>query len=392
MPTIKITDLNLKNKKILIRSDLNVPIQNEKILSHTRIHASLPTIQFALKNKAKVIVASHLGRPIEGKHEKKFSLFPIFKYIKKILPDTNVYFIKKFTDNIKIQPGELAILENVRLNIGETKNDTNLSKKYATLCDIFVMDAFGTIHRDESSTNGIIKYSNIACCGLLLTSELKALKKALKNPERPMISIVGGAKVSTKFNTLTELAKISDNLIVGGGIANTFIAINHNVGKSLYEPKFINQAKLLNKHYNIFIPTDSRVKNTLKNDNFAIIKKVSDINSNDEIMDFGDTSIINMKNIIKTAKTILWNGPIGVFEFKNFRKGTQELSKAIASSNAFSIAGGGDTLSAIEKFKIQNKISYISTGGGSFLKFLEGKNFNIIKLLKKHFEKQKINN
>lgn len=392
MSILNITDLNISNKKILIRSDLNVPIQNNKISSFARIHASLPTIQFALKNKAKVIVASHLGRPIEGKYEKKFSLFPIFQYFQKILPDIKIHFLQHYTNEISIKSGELIILENVRFNIGEKENNKNLSKKYANLCDIFVMDAFGAIHRNEASTNGVIKYSKIACSGLLLQSELKMLGSALKNPARPMIAIVGGAKISTKFKTLTALAKITDTLIVGGGIANTFISIDHNVGKSLHDPKFINQAKLLKENYNIFVPTDSRVSTTFNNNSAASIKDVSNINSNEEIMDFGDTSIKNMIKIVEKAKTILWNGPIGVFEFKNFRKGTEQLSRSIAYSDAFSIAGGGDTLSVIEIFKIQNKISYISTGGGSFLKFIEGTKFCVITLLEKHFEKFKINN
>ncbi|AAO27112.1 phosphoglycerate kinase [Buchnera aphidicola str. Bp (Baizongia pistaciae)] len=392
MSIIKITDLNLLNKKVLIRSDLNVPIKNNKISSYARIHASLPTIKFALKNLAKVIVTSHLGRPTEGIYKKKFSLFPVFKYFKKILPETNIYFSQNLTECSSIKSGELIILENVRFNQGEKENSKILSKKYATLCDIFVMDAFGAIHRNEASTNGIIKYAKLACSGLLLESELKTLNSALTNPVRPMVAIVGGAKVSTKFKTLTTLAKISDTLIVGGGIANTFISIDHNIGKSLHDPKFIEQAKILKEKYNIFIPTDSRVSTTFTYDSIATIKSTSDIHANEEIMDFGDISIKNMINIIKKAKTILWNGPIGVFEFKNFSKGTEQLSKAIASSDAFSIAGGGDTLSVVEMFKVQNNISYLSTGGGSFLKFLEGNKFRIIELLEKHFNKFKNNN
>jgi len=324
--------------------------------------------------------------------KKKFSLFPIFQYFQNILPEIKIQFLRNCTDKIIIKPGELAILENVRFNKGEKKNNTNLSKKYADLCDIFVMDAFGVIHRNEASTNGVIKYSKIACLGLLLKSELKTLSSTLKNPSRPMVAIVGGAKISTKFKTLTKLAKITDTLIVGGGIANTFISINNNVGKSLYDPKFINQAKMLKEKYNIFIPTDSRVSTTFHSQSTATIKSTSDINSNEEIMDFGDNSIKNMVEIIKKAKTILWNGPIGVFEFKNFSIGTEKLSQAIASSDAFSIAGGGDTISVIEMFKIKDKISYISTGGGSFLKFLEGHKFHIISLLEEHFKKLENNN
>ncbi|XBC38062.1 MAG: phosphoglycerate kinase [Buchnera aphidicola (Floraphis choui)] len=382
MSIINIKDLNLLNKRVLIRSDLNVPVQNQKIISYARIHASLPTIKLALKSRAKVIVASHLGRPIEEKYDLKLSLFPIFKYLKKILKKTKVHFCEDYLNGIETKSGELTILENVRFNKGEKNNSISLSKSYSNLCDIFVMDAFGTLHRNESSTYGLSKYAKMACSGLLLNSELKTLKKLLKNPTRPMVTIVGGAKVSTKFNLLKSLAKISDTLIVGGGIANTFIAIDHNVGKSLHEPNFINQAKTLRDNYNIFIPIDSRVSTTFNKNSISIIKDVNNINDNEEIMDFGDKTIDIMIPILKQAKTIFWNGPIGVFEFKNFKKGTETLGKTIATSNAFSIAGGGDTLSVIEILKIKNKISYISTGGGSLLQFLEKKEFPIIKLLK----------
>ncbi|QCI23413.1 phosphoglycerate kinase [Buchnera aphidicola] len=383
MPIIKITDLNLSNKRVLIRSDLNVPIQNKKIISYARINASLPTIKLALKNNAKVIVASHLGRPKEGFYDSELSLFPIFKYFQEIFKKYKVYFCKNYLNGIETKSGELTILENVRFNKGEKNNNKHLSKTYANLCDIFVMDAFGSLHRNESSTYGLSKYSKIACSGLLLESELTALKKIIKKPIRPMITIVGGAKVSTKFNLLKSLAKISDTLIVGGGIANTFIAIDNNVGKSLYEPNFIHQAKLLRDNYNIFIPIDSKVSTTFNENSIGITKKVSDIDMNEEIMDFGENTITKMLPILQQAKTILWNGPIGVFEFKNFRKGTTALAQTIANSNAFSVAGGGDTLSVIEILNITSKISYISTGGGSFLKFLEQEEFPIIKLLER---------
>ncbi|XBC43205.1 MAG: phosphoglycerate kinase [Buchnera aphidicola (Meitanaphis flavogallis)] len=382
MPIITIKDLSLTNKIVLIRSDLNVPIKNQKIMSYARIHASLPTIQLALKKHAKVIVASHLGRPEEEKYNPSLSLFPIFKYFKKTFKNTKVNFCKDYLHGIDTKLGELTILENVRFNKGETSNSISLSKAYANLCDIFVMDAFGTLHRNEASTYGLTKYSKIACAGLLLQHELTTLQKFLKNPIQPLVTIVGGAKVSTKFNLLKSLSKISDTLIVGGGIANTFISIDHNVGKSLYEPNFVDQAKLLRDNYNIFIPIDSRVSTTFNEDSIGISKNISNININEEIMDFGDKTIEKMVPILKKAKTIFWNGPIGVFEFKNFRKGTETLATTIANSNAFSIAGGGDTLSVIEKLKIKNKISYISTGGGSFLKFLEQGEFPIIKLLK----------
>ncbi|XBC39119.1 MAG: phosphoglycerate kinase [Buchnera aphidicola (Nurudea shiraii)] len=383
MSIIKITDLDLSNKKVLIRSDLNVPIENKKITSYARIHASLPTIKLALKKNAKVIVASHLGRPKEEIYDPKLSLFPIFKYLKKIFKTTKVHFYKSYLNGINIKSGELAILENVRFNKGEKENSIFLSKIYADLCDIFVMDAFGSLHRNESSTYGLSKYSKIACSGLLLDFELKTLKNFLKNPIKPTVTIVGGSKVSTKFKLLQSLAKISDTLIVGGGIANTFIAIDHHVGKSLFEPNFVNQAKLLRDKYNIFVPIDSRVSTTFHKDSIDTIRNISEIKINEEIMDFGNKTIEKMIPILQKAKTIFWNGPIGVFEFKNFRKGTEALAITIANSDAFSIAGGGDTLSVIDMLNIKNKISYVSTGGGSFLKVLEKEEFPIIKLLKR---------
>lgn len=383
MSIIKITDLKLSDKIVLIRSDLNVPITDNKIKSDARIQASLPTIKYALKHKAKVIVMSHLGRPIEGTYDSKLSLLPVFEYLKKTLINNSIYFSNEYTNKINIQSGELLLLENVRFNIGEKNNSKKLSKQYANICDIFVMDAFGTAHRKEASTYGIINYANIACSGLLLESELKTLKIALKNPPRPMVAIIGGAKVSTKFNVLTKLAQIADTVIVGGGIANTFIAIDNYVGRSLHESKFVSQAKYLRDHFNIFIPTDSKVSTTFNKNSIAINKKVSDIHNDEEIMDFGDDSIKSMVKIINNSKTILWNGPIGVFEFKNFRKGTEILAYTIANSNSFSIAGGGDTLSVIDMFKIKNKLSYISTGGGSFLEYLEKKELPVIQLLKK---------
>ncbi|XBC42177.1 MAG: phosphoglycerate kinase [Buchnera aphidicola (Meitanaphis elongallis)] len=387
MPIIQVNNLNLANKKVLIRSDLNVPIKNKKIVSYARIDASLPTIELALKKNAKVIVASHLGRPTEGKYTEELSLFPIFKYLEKKLKTIKVHFCKNYLNGLDTKPGELTLLENVRFNQGEKTNSVSLSKAYANLCDIFVMDAFGSLHRNESSTYGLSKYSKIACSGLLLEHELTTLKKLLENPVQPLVTIVGGAKVSTKFNLLKSLSKISETLIVGGGIANTFIAIDNNVGKSLYEPNFVNQAKLLRDNHNIFIPIDSRVSTTFNENSIGITKKISKIHANEEIMDFGDKTIERMIPILKKAKTILWNGPIGVFEFKNFRRGTKILAETIADSNSFSIAGGGDTLSVIEMLKIKNKISYISTGGGSFLKFLENKEFPIIKLLKRFVNK-----
>ncbi|WP_367674349.1 phosphoglycerate kinase [Buchnera aphidicola] len=378
------TEVDLHNKTVLIRVDFNVPIQDNKILSDDRIKASIPTIKLALKKNARVIIMSHLGRPKEGIYEEKFSLFPIFQYLKKIFYKNNVIFSKKL-ENINMQKNDLLILENVRFNIGEKKNDINLSQKYASLCDIFVMDAFGSAHRKEASTFGVGIYAKIACAGPLLISEIYYLTKALKNPKRPMTAIIGGAKISTKFKLLTSLSKIANTVIVGGGIANTFLAIKYNIGKSLHEPKYINLAKKIKKQNNIIIPVDSRVGTSFSKLSQAVIKKPCDINQNEEIMDIGDESIKNIQKIIENSNTILWNGPLGVFEFPNFSIGTKALAKSISKSNSFSIAGGGETLSVINMLNIRKKISYISTGGGAFLEFIEGKKLPAIHMLEKKY-------
>ncbi|CAL4326506.1 phosphoglycerate kinase [Buchnera aphidicola] len=385
----KMTSLNITGKTVLIRSDLNVPIKNGIIQSKARILAALPTIQLAIKNNAKVIIMSHLGRPKEGCYTKKYSLFPIFEYLKKKLKQTNVYFSDDYKKSIKINSGEVVVLENVRFNKGELSNSDELSKKYSELCDIFIMDAFGSAHRMQSSTYGIGKFVKIACAGLLLISEINALKKVLKKPKRPMIAIVGGSKVSTKFNILNKLCKIADTVIVGGGIANTFLAIDYKIGKSLYEPDFVFEAKKLRDQYNIIVPIDSRVGKNFHRNEKSTIKLPINIQEDEEIMDFGDESIKNVIKIIKKSQTIIWNGPVGVFEFPFFRQGTEMIAKEIAKSNAFSIAGGGDTLSVIDMFDIQNNISYISTGGGAFLEFIEGKKLPAIDMLEKNL---KLNN
>ncbi len=383
----KIQDLNLFDKKVLIRADLNVPINNRKIISYVRIESSLDTIKYAIDKGAYVILTSHLGRPIEGKYDKNFSLRPIVNYLKKKLKN-NIILVKNYLnkDNLIFKSkNDILVLENVRFNKGEISNSDNLSKKYAKLCDIFVMDAFATSHRKNSSTYGIIKFANISCIGILFNSEIKALSKIISNPLRPMVSIVGGAKISTKFNLLNSLSKISDNLIVGGGISNTFISVKNNVGKSLYEKSYKEIAKsLLNKYNNIIVPIDCRVaKGNISKFSKSYVKDVDKINNDEEIMDFGDKTIKLISKIIINAKTILWNGPVGVFEFKNFRKGTESISKFILKSNAYIVAGGGDTISAIELFNIKNNISYISTGGGAFLKFIECKELPVINILKK---------
>ncbi len=381
-----IKDVNLYKKNVLIRSDLNVPIKDGKIISDRRIKLSIPTIEYVLNKGSNVIIMSHLGRPYPGKFDKNYSLFPIVKYLENYFNISinlfkNYLNCKNLFDKIN---SKIIVLENVRFNIGEVKNNINLSKKYASFCDVFVMDAFGTAHRKHSSTYGVAKFASISCSGLLFYSEVKTLNSVMLNPKKPMVAIVGGAKISTKFNVLRKLSKICDSLVVGGGISNTFISINNNIGKSLYEPNYANIAKKLILNKNIFIPIDCRVKSKKKNNFEYYIKKVNNIYDNEEIMDFGDKTIKLVLNIISKSNTILWNGPVGAFEFDEFNIGTKFISKAICNSKAFSIIGGGDTILAIEKFGDLNKISYVSTGGGSFLKFIEKRDFPIISLLKKN--------
>ncbi|MEA9391717.1 phosphoglycerate kinase [Acerihabitans sp. TG2] len=381
MAVIKMTDLDLAGKRVLIRSDLNVPVKDGKVTSDARIRASLPTIEAALKQGARVMVTSHLGRPTEGEYNEEFSLLPVVNYLKEHL-SSPVRLEKDYLDGLDIAPGELVVLENVRFNKGEKKDDETLAKRYAALCDIYVMDAFGTAHRAQASTHGVGKFAPIACAGPLLFNELDALGKALGNPARPMVAIVGGSKVSTKLTVLDSLSKIADQLIVGGGIANTFIAAQgHNVGKSLYEADLIPEAKRLLQTCHIPVPTDVRVATEFSETATATLKSASEIQDNEQVLDLGDVSAQQLADILLKAKTILWNGPVGVFEFPNFRKGTEIVANAIANSEAFSIAGGGDTLAAIDLFGIADKISYISTGGGAFLEFVEGKKLPAVVML-----------
>ncbi|ELQ9310986.1 phosphoglycerate kinase [Serratia marcescens] len=373
MSVIKMTDLDLAGKRVLIRSDLNVPVKDGKVTSDARIRASLPTIEAALKQGARVMVTSHLGRPTEGEYNEEFSLLPVVNYLKDHLKSP-VRLAKDYLDGVDVAEGELVVLENVRFNKGEKKDDETLSKKYAALCDVYVMDAFGTAHRAQASTHGVGKFAPAACAGPLLSAELEALGKALGNPARPMVAIVGGSKVSTKLTVLDSLSKIADQLIVGGGIANTFVAAQgNNVGQSLYEPDLIPNAQKLLETCDIPVPTDVRVATEFSETATATVKQANEIQDNEQILDMGDVSAERLAVILKNAKTILWNGPVGVFEFPNFRKGTEIVARAIADSDAFSIAGGGDTLAAIDLFGIADKISYISTGGGAFLEFVEGK-------------------
>ena len=381
MSIIRMQDLDLKGKRLFIRSDLNVPVKNGKVTSDARIKASLPTIEEAIKKGAKVMVTSHIGRPTEGEYNPEFSLQPVVDYLKEHV-SFPVRLVKDYLNGVDVKEGELVVLENVRFNVGEGKDDEALSKKYAALCDIYVMDAFGTAHRAQASTHGAGKFAPIACAGPLLAAELDALGKALDNPARPMVAIVAGSKVSTKLTVLDSLSKIADQIIVGGGIANTFIAAEgYNVGKSLYEADLIPEAKKLMANCEIPVPTDVRVATEFSETATATEKSVQDVKENEQILDLGDKSAQVLANIIKNAKTILWNGPVGVFEFPNFRRGTEIVAKAIADSQGFSIAGGGDTLAAIDLFGIEDKISYISTGGGAFLEFVEGKKLPAVAML-----------
>ncbi|NRN29566.1 phosphoglycerate kinase [Photorhabdus heterorhabditis] len=381
MSVIKMTDLDLAGKRVLIRADLNVPVKDGKVTSDARIRASLPTIEAALKRGAKVMVTSHLGRPTEGEYNEEFSLKPVVDYLKEKL-SSPVRLEKEYLEGVDMAEGELVVLENVRFNKGEKKDDEVLAKKYASLCDIYVMDAFGTAHRAQASTHGVAKFAPVACAGPLLFAELDALGKALDKPARPMVAIVGGSKVSTKLTVLDSLSKIADQLIVGGGIANTFVAAEgHNVGRSLYEDDLIPEAKKLLTSCDIPVPTDVRVATEFSETAEATLKSTNDIKDDEQILDLGDESAQRLAEILKNAKTILWNGPVGVFEFPNFRKGTEIVARAIADSDAFSIAGGGDTLAAIDLFGIADKISYISTGGGAFLEFVEGKKLPAVVML-----------
>ena len=381
MSVIKMSDLDLAGKRVLIRADLNVPVKDGKVTSDARIRASLPTIEIALKQGARVMVTSHLGRPTEGEYNEEFSLLPVVNYLKDAIK-APARLAKDYLDGVDVAEGELVVLENVRFNKGEKKDEETLSKKYAALCDVFVMDAFGTAHRAQASTHGVGKFAPIACAGPLLSGELEALGKALGNPARPMVAIVGGSKVSTKLTVLASLSKIADQLVVGGGIANTFIAAQgHNVGKSLYEADLIDEAKRLMTTCHIPVPTDVRVATEFSETAAATMKSVADIKDDEQVLDLGDASAEELAVILRNAKTILWNGPVGVFEFPNFRKGTEVIAQAIADSDAFSIAGGGDTLAAIDLFGIADKISYISTGGGAFLEFVEGKKLPAVVML-----------
>lgn len=392
MSVSRMIDIDLAGKRVLIRQDLNVPVKDGKVSSDKRIRASLPTIKHAVESGAKVMVMSHLGRPTEGEYNQEFSMGPVADTMAELL-GKEVRLIKEWLEGVDISEGQVTLMENVRFNKGEKKNDDELSKKMAALCDVYVMDAFGTAHRAQASTHGVAKYAPVACAGPLLTAELEALGKALDNPARPMLAIVGGSKVSTKLPVLESLSNIVDQLIVGGGIANTFIAAaGHKVGKSLFEEDLIDEAKNLTRNAkerggDIPVPTDVVCGKEFSESAEATLKKTGEVADDDMIFDVGPETSAKFADMLKKAGTIIWNGPVGVFEFDQFGEGTKSLSMAIAESPAFSIAGGGDTLAAIDKYGITDKVSYISTGGGAFLEFLEGKKLPAVAVLEERAEK-----
>ncbi|HEY9051174.1 MAG TPA: phosphoglycerate kinase [Gammaproteobacteria bacterium] len=379
MSVIKLADLDLAGKRVLIRADLNVPVKDGKVTSDARISASMPTFEHCIKAGAKVMVMSHLGRPTEGEWSEEISLKPVADDLGKKL-GKSVRLVKDYVDGgFDVANGELVLLENVRVNKGEKKNDEALSKKYAALCDIFVMDAFGTAHRAQASTHGVAQFAPTACAGILLTEELDALNKALANPARPMVAIVGGSKVSTKLTVLESLSEKVDQMVVGGGIANTFLkATGKNVGKSLCEDDLVPTAqalieKMTARNASIPIAVDVVCGKQFDANEPAVLKDAGDVADDDMIFDIGPKSAQELVDIIMKAGTVVWNGPVGVFEFDQFGEGTKKVAEAIANTKAFTLAGGGDTIAAIQKYNIFDKVSYISTAGGAFLEFLEGK-------------------
>lgn len=380
--TVKLmTDQELAGKRVLIREDLNVPIKDGVVSSDARIKAALPTIKLALQAGAKVILMSHLGRPIEGQYEDSYSMKPVAAYLSDLL-DCSVNVVRDWRDGLESANGSITMLENVRFNSGEKGNDDDLAKAYAELCDVFVMDAFGTAHRAQASTHGVAKFAPIACAGPLLAKELEALETALAVPAEPIAAIVGGSKVSTKLMVLETLADQVDQLIVGGGIANTFLAAaGKNVGKSLCEQDLIPAAQALMQKVSIPLPTDVVVGKEFSETAAAVIKSVDEVADDDMIFDIGPDSASHLASLIGSMATIIWNGPVGVFEFDQFAQGTKALALAIAQSDGFSIAGGGDTLAAVDKYNIGRQVSYISTGGGAFLEYVEGKQLPAVAML-----------
>jgi len=386
MKVLRLTDTDLRNKRVLIREDLNVPVQSGVVTSDARIRAALPTIRYALDQNAKVFILSHLGRPEEGKYDESLSLAPVAVRLSELLGKP-VQLRKDWLDGVDCPAGSAVLCENVRFNKGEKKDDEALARKMANLCDVFVMDAFGTAHRAEASTHGVARFAKVACAGPLLVGELEALETALHKPARPLVAIVGGSKVSTKLTVLESLLEKVDLLIVGGGIANTFLAATGvNVGKSLHEGEMLDVARRLmirakEKGTEIPLPTDVVVAKEFAATAHADVRGVHDVRSDEMILDIGPDTADRFSELVQTAGTIIWNGPLGVFEFEQFGEGTRAISLAIARSKAFSLAGGGDTLAAIEKYNIEDGISYISTGGGAFLEFVEGKTLPAVAVL-----------
>ena len=373
-------ELDLSGKRVLIREDLNVPIKDSRVTSDARLLATLPTLRQALASGAAVMLMSHLGRPEEGTWEDRFSLAPVAHRLSELL-EVEVGLVRDW-ESAAPQQGQILLLENVRFNSGEKRNSEALAQRYAALCDIFVMDAFGTAHRAQASTHGVARFAAVACAGPLLAAELSALKSALAQPARPMLAIVGGSKVSTKLAVLEQLAETCDSLIVGGGIANTFLAAaGYPVGRSLHEPDLIDTARELLQKSHIPLPLDVVVAKDFSEDAPATLKLASEVAEDDMILDVGPQSAAAMVEQLQQAETILWNGPVGVFEFESFSRGTEELARGVAASQAFSLAGGGDTLAAIDKFGVSDQVSYISTGGGAFLEYVEGKTLPAVAIL-----------
>ncbi|MEH6669422.1 phosphoglycerate kinase [Halopseudomonas sp.] len=381
MSVLTMGELDLKGQRVLIREDLNVPVKDGKVQSDARILAALPTIRQALDKGAAVMICSHLGRPEEGVFSEADSLAPVAAYLSQAL-GREVPLIREYLAGVEVEPGQVVLLENVRFNRGEKKNDDELAQQYAALCDVFVMDAFGTAHRAQGSTHGVAKFARVACAGPLLAAELDALGKALKQPARPMAAIVAGSKVSTKLDVLNALSEKCDQLIVGGGIANTFLAAaGYPVGKSLHEADLLDTAREIAARVSVPLPTDVVVAKAFAEDAEATVKLIADVAEDDMILDIGPQTASQFAELLKSSGTILWNGPVGVFEFDQFGEGTRALALAIAESPAFSIAGGGDTLAAIDKYGVAERISYISTGGGAFLEFVEGKVLPAVQIL-----------
>ena len=391
MAVIKMSDIDLSGKRVFIREDLNVPVADGVVTSDARIRAALPTIKAALEANAAVMLVSHLGRPTEGQPEEKFSMQPVADRLEQLL-GREVPLVSDWIDGVDVEPGNVVLLENVRFLEGEKKCDEALSKKMAALCDVFVMDAFGTSHRAQASTYGVGEHAPIACAGPLLATELDALAKALDNPARPFVAIVGGSKVSTKLTVLDALADKVDTLIVGGGIANTFIAADGNdVGKSLYEADMLDTARELaanrDDRADIPVPDDVVCANEFSADATPVTKDITSVAADELILDIGPETAARFADILRNAGTVIWNGPVGVFEFDAFGGGTKVLAEAIAASDAFSVAGGGDTLAAIDKYGVRDGISYISTGGGAFLEFVEGKKLPAVEMLEKRADR-----